>query len=177
LARRAKLPHKTNSVVPHLTNDSVALLREIVCTEVTIRSDGESMVDKGDNKRAQVPNEWSVRCEGDALGPAAVLERRKALISDVGLSRVQKCNCRGEPMARRYCKRVLRVNAGRIGINKKSSYNPIGETSDEFAHRCQFTQTATSRLIVHSGRCRAESCTISQSTLAKSDRLLGHPRR
>jgi hypothetical protein len=90
LTCRVKLPHKTNSVVPHLTNDSVALLREIVCTEVTIRSDDESMVDKGDNKRAHVPDEWSARCEGHALGPAAVLERRKALINDVGLSRVQK---------------------------------------------------------------------------------------
>jgi hypothetical protein len=117
LARRAKLSHKTNSVVPHLTNDSVALLREIVCIEVTIRSDGESMVDKGDDKRAQVPDEWSARCEGDALGPAAALERRKALIGDVGLSRVQERNCRGEHMAGRCCKRVLRVNAGRMGYD------------------------------------------------------------
>jgi hypothetical protein len=109
---------------------------------VTICSDRESMVDKGDDKRAQVPDEWSVRCEGDALGPAAVLER-KALISDVGLSRVQERNCRGEPMARRYCKRVLRANAGRIGINKKSSYNPIGETNGECAHSCRFEVKTT----------------------------------
>ncbi len=71
-------------------------------------------------------------------------------------------------MARRCCMRVLRVNAGRIGLNKKSSYDSIRETNDEFAHRCQFAQTATSRLIAHSERCRAESRVISQSTLAKS---------
>ncbi|MGH8603236.1 MAG: hypothetical protein ACREXR_10825 [Gammaproteobacteria bacterium] len=95
----------------------MALLREIVCTEVTIRSDGESMVDKGDNKRAQVPDEWSARCKGDALGPVAVRERRKALINGVVLSRVQERNCRGEPTAGRCCKRVLRVNAGRMGYD------------------------------------------------------------
>jgi hypothetical protein len=66
-------------------------------------------------------------------------------------------------MARRCCKRVLRVNAGRIGLNKKCSYNSIGETNDEFAHRCQFTQTATLRLIAHSERCRVPKV-VSQST-------------
>jgi hypothetical protein len=66
-------------------------------------------------------------------------------------------------MAKRCCKRVLRVNPGRIGLNKKSSYDSIGQTNDEFAHSCQFAQTAASRLIAHSGRCRAERCTISQS--------------